>query len=893
MTTLTPKAYQEAVLESVRRYFDACHRLGDPDAAFYQTTRDLWGEGSPYRPIAGFPEEMPYFCLRVPTGGGKTRLAARSVELVNSRLLRSEHSVILWLVPSNAIREQTLKALKNPDHPYHTDLRQAGPVSVMDLAEAKSLTRATADTSTVIIVSTVQAFRREDTEGLKVYESSGALMHHFDDLDEAQRANLLTESTDQGETLTPYSLANVLRLRRPFILVDEAHNSRTELSFETLARFRPSGILELTATPDTEKTPSNVLHSVSAVELKMEEMIKLPIQLEVEPDWQKCLAWAIDRRDQLHQAARGEHNAGAAYLRPLVLIQAQPRRKGIDTLDVEATKAELIANHNIPEEEIVIATGEQRGLEQLEKEYDGGIFSSKCPVRYVLTQQALAEGWDCAFAYVLVSLTGVKSSTAVEQLLGRILRQPEAKRRQNEALNRCYAYVVSDDFSSTANALRDRLVEGAGFEQKEAAAFVAAARTEQTKLDLGSGRIRITPVEVPLTEKPDLKSLTKDTRKKLTWTAKTKTLTITAPLDEQEGKSLQAAVTWDESRDALARAAEASRTDAIELLSTASERGLDFRIPQLAVVIHDELQLFDDPEVLDYPWDLPLEQAEPTDDTLKKLGYANRVHDGGTIDVADEGQVTVRFMTDLERDLGLAYKPEHWDEAKLAAWLCRNLPDPAITHASKLAFVSGWLARLLARDEFDLGRANRQKFLVRSLIDSEIRDLRQAALSTAYQTTFFSDGSEDRVRVGSDYLFEFHPDAYAPDKDYDGRYGDADFRHHYYPRVGDFDSEEEFLCACQLEQWAAQGRISFWVRNLVRKPISSFFLQQADGRFYPDFVCKLPDDTILVVEYKGGDRYDSAKPDRDIGNLWAEMSEGKCRFVMVTEKMWEKIERKL
>jgi type III restriction enzyme len=72
----------------------------------------------------------------------------------------------------------------------------------------------------------------------------------------------------------------------------------------------------------------------------------------------------------------------------------------------------------------------------------------------------------------------------------------------------------------------------------------------------------------------------------------------------------------------------------------------------------------------------------------------------------------------------------------------------------------------------------------------------------------------------------------------------------------------------------------------VRKPCSSFFLQTAEGRFYPDFVCRLPDKKVLVVEYKGGDRYAAAKVDRDIGELWAELSDGRCRFVMVTDKNW-------
>ena len=892
MTPLTPKNYQEAVLGSVAAYFQFCHETGDPNTAFYQTTMELWGKGSQYRPIAGFPADMPYFCLRVPTGGGKTRIAARAVELVNSQLLRTEHSIILWLVPSNAIREQTYKALKNREHPYHRDLRLAGPVTVIDLAEAKSITRPTLDTSTVVIVATVQAFRREDTEYLKVYESSGALMHHFAGLDDGQRANLLTESGGTGPPTIAFSLANVLRLRRPFIIVDEAHNSRSPLSFDTLARFRPSGILELTATPDTKFTPSNVLHSVSATELKAEDMIKLPILLETIADWQKCLTTAIDRREQLHEAARLEHNAGASYLRPLILIQAQARKTGTETLDVSAVKQELISNHNIPEDEIVIATGEERGLELLDKAYEGGILSPKCPVRFVLTQQALAEGWDCASAYILVSMAGVKSSTAVEQLLGRILRQPQAEKRSNAALNRCYAYVVSDDFSSTANALRDRLVEGSGFEEREASSFVAAGREEQARLDMGSGSVKIRPVEIELAEKPNLLELPKATKAKLTWDARKKVLTIFSPLTEQEAETLKASVIWEASKTLITKAALASRTSAVVVFQTPSQRGLDFRVPQMAVMVHGELLLFDDPEVLEYPWNLPTVHAAPDEGSLRSLQLGDSVRDGGMIDI-DDGKLKVQFMAELERDLGLAYRPDHWTEARLAAWICRNLPDPYTTHASKTAFVSGWLGKLLDHEQYDLARANRQKFLIRQLIEAQIKHLRKAAVRLAYQQTLFGDERAERVKVDGSYSFEFHPDTYAPDRDYDGRHGEADFQHHYYPRIGDFDSKEEYLCACELEKWAARGRIDFWVRNLVRKPCSSFFLQTAEGRFYPDFICRLPDKTILVVEYKGAMLYQAANPDRAVGELWAEMSAGRCRFVMVTDKQWGVIEAKL
>jgi type III restriction enzyme len=897
VTSFTPKTYQSQVLDSVEAYFKACHELPSPSIAFTATTERLWGRGNPYNPLSGFPADMPYFCLRVPTGGGKTWLAAKSVALVDTHLLRCEHSVVLWLVPSKPIRAQTLRALRDRQHPYHTALREAGPITVMDLEEAKSVTRATLDTSTTIIVATRQAFQVEEEECRKVYQSSGALMHHFDNLSPTQRDELLTEG-EGTDRITPCSLANVLRLRRPFVVVDEAHNNRTELAFDMLARFRPSGVMELTATPDLERTPSNVLHSVSAAELKAEEMIKLPVVLETEPNWQQCLADAIGRRDALHKLADEERRAGAAYLRPLVLIQSEPRRAGVDTLDFERVRNELITNHGIPGSEIVVATGEEKGLEQIDVDYKLGIADPACPVKFVITQKALAEGWDCPFAYILVSMASLHSATAVEQLLGRVLRQPGASHRQARALNQSYAFVVSRNFAETASALRDRLVAGAGFERREVTEFVTAAKAEQSRLDLEghAGRVVVRPVAITLSEKPDLKSVPKPVRDKVTWDGKLNTLTISTPLTEDEAEILKASVTTETAAAAIIEAAEISRTTAIEFFQTPAELGERFRVPQLALRVQGELQLFDDPEMLEYPWDLSPYDAAPTADDLSALGAGLKVSEGGEIDVDDaSGKVVSRFLPELQRDLGLVYQPENWDEIRLAAWLCRNLLEQSLTHADKQAFVAAWLTELLRREGFTLARANLQKFLVRNLLEARIRDLRRQAVGKAFQQALFGDDAASRVAVTDQYAFEFHAQAYAPSRDYDGRFGHFDFRKHFYGRIGDFDSKEEFECACWLDIQAQQGRIQFWVRNLVRREGSSFFLQKADGRFYPDFLCQLPGTngkpgTVLAVEYKGADRWTAAEDDRLIGGLWANLSEGRCRFVMVKDKRWDWVE---
>lgn len=889
MAAFQPKAYQQSVLDSIEAYFRACHDCGDANRAFYDTTLRLWGIGSRYQPIEGFSAGMPYFCLRVPTGGGKTWIAARSVQLVNSQLLRTEHSVILWLVPSNAIREQTLKALRNREHPWHAALRETGAVTVLDLDEAKSVTRSTLDTSTTVIVSTVQAFRREDREGLKVYESNGALMPHFEGLNAEQRANLLRD----GET-TPYSFGNVLRLRRPFLIVDEAHNSRTPLSFSTFAIFRPSGIMELTATPDRDTTPSNVLHSVSAAELKAEEMIKLPIVLETQPDWQQCLADAIDCRNQLQALAETDRREGAPYLRPIVLIQAERRSHAVETRHADVVRESLVANHGVPAEEIVIATGEQRGLEQIEHEFVQGIADGRCPVKFVITQQALAEGWDCPFAYVLMSLASLHSEKAVEQLLGRILRQPNAKRRANDALNQSYAFVVSDDFAATAQSLRDRLVEGAGFERVAAAEFVRAAAPEQHLLPGGSPALVALPVVIRA-ESLDPAGLTGTLKEKVALDKATNTLMLHELLTPAETRRLIAATRDEATRAAVVGGIEEMQRRAVVSLLTPAEENRRLLVPQLALRVQGELVLFDDPEVLDYPWDLSIYNADPTNDQLARLDALLRVAERGIVDTDEKGHIVTAFIPTLEHDIAVAYTPEHWDEVRLAAWLCRNLPDTSATHASKWAFVTRWLGGLLRTQRYDLARANRQKFHIRDLLEVEIRRLRLEAVRQAYQQTLFGDERSERVSVDASLPYAFHLTAYAPNREYDGQYGWHDFKKHYYRRIGDFDTKPEFECAIHLDNWAQEGRIEFWVRNLIRKEGCSFFFQKADGRFYPDFLCQLPGGVVLAVEYKGEDRWSlpESEEDRRIGALWEEMSEGRCRFVMVTNRNWTAIEQKL
>jgi type III restriction enzyme len=239
---ITSKDYQERVLDSLREFFRLTAHTGTPDVAFREVTR-RFGESGPYFPVVaeGLGSRMPYVCLRVPTGGGKTLLACYSAGLAQQEYMRAERAVVLWLVPSNTILDQTADALRDPRHPYRRTLELAcGTVEVVTIEEALRLSRATVEGQMVVIVSTIQSFRAEDTAGRKVYEQNGAFADHLLNNPTGRSGDLL-----QGTDGKPKpSLVNMLRLRRPIVIVDEAHNARTDLSFSTLGQVLPSCIVE-------------------------------------------------------------------------------------------------------------------------------------------------------------------------------------------------------------------------------------------------------------------------------------------------------------------------------------------------------------------------------------------------------------------------------------------------------------------------------------------------------------------------------------------------------------------------------------------------------------------------------------------------------------------------
>lgn len=869
------KDYQVRVLTSLRDYFKDCERIGNADTAYYEATRRTAGSGIQYRPVPELPG-LPYICLRIPTGGGKTLVACHSVGVAAQQLLQTDRSVVLWLVPSNAIREQTLNALRDIRHPYRAALESTlGSVSILDISEALYVEAAVLASDTVIIVSTMQAFRVNDTEGRKVYEDDGMLMSHFTGLP----SGIIDKLDKRPEGSTIHSFANVLRIHRPVVIVDEAHNARTNLSFETLARFNPSCIIEFTATPDREHNPSNVLYSVSAAELYAEDMIKLPIRLETRPQWKELLADAVATHARLQSLALAEGRETGEYIRPIMLVQAQPRREGRETLTVEVVERTLIEDCDIPREQIARATGTDRELDGID------ILAPDCKIKFVITVQALREGWDCPFAYVLCSVAEMSSSTAVEQILGRIMRLPGAKRKVRGELNLAYAFAASQNFFEAANALTDALVQN-GFNKQEARELITQSRVAETGSLFADPQEFMGTITVRVPEAPMISTLPPEIREKVLINQDAGTLTFKGVMSDHERDALKGCFTTSEGEASVERAYRKSLGLPAEDSGSPSERGEIFSVPVLAVKQGELFEVFEQTHFLDTPWSLAqcdhlLSEAEFT------AGRVEAQH--GEITISERGKIEARFISELHLQTTFLNETHGQTLPQLVHWLDRSIPHPDITPSDSGVFLTRLVRDLIDNRGFTLDQLARDKYRLRDAVAAKINRHRQNAYTSSYQKLLLPD-SPTPLTVTPEVCFSYDPLRYPYNFLYQGAYK---FSKHYYPQVGDLRGEgEEFQCAQFID---SLSEIKFWIRNLERRPLHSFWLQTSTDKFYPDFVGLLNDGRYIVIEYKGEDRWsnDDSKEKRDLGELWEARSGKRCLFVMPKGRDFQAIRTKV
>ena len=424
------KPYQNSVLKDLEDYLKIYAENKNLEA----TWTKYHGEKEPrYKDrIKG----VPNVCLKIPTGGGKTFLACAALKKIFENLPH-KFKFVIWLVPNDAILTQTTAALQNSDHAYRQKINSDFQSRVdfftkEELLQAQNISASSINENLSICVLSYASLRIDSRKKdvRKVYNENGAL-----------------ENLAQFLQVEEPTLIDILRAVNPVVIVDESHNTKSDLSVEMLQNLNPSFILELTATP---KNFSNVISIVSSQTLKDAEMIKLPVIVYNPFDKETLIQSVINQRKNLEARAAAEEK----YIRPIALFQAAPNTND-DAETFDKIKNDLI-RAGIDKDEIKIKTANINELGNTD------LNDENCPVRYIITINALKEGWDCPFAYILASLANKNSDTDVEQLVGRILRQPNTSTCTDKFLNSAYIFTCSVNFGNTVEKIVQTL-NGEGF----------------------------------------------------------------------------------------------------------------------------------------------------------------------------------------------------------------------------------------------------------------------------------------------------------------------------------------------------------------------------------------------------------------------------------------------
>ncbi len=450
------KNYQKKVMDNLSSYMNCLNRCENIISAW----REYWFRQDINVGLGGVPSYkdnisgVPHICMKVPTGGGKTFMACSSIKRIYDVMPLDKPKVVVWLVPSDPILRQTINTLSNPSHPYRQklDMDFSGKVGVYtkdQLLNGQNFSPDTVREMLTVCILSYSSLRIDSTKKdvRKVYQENGNLLRFADYYKE--KDILLADTPDTA-------LMQVLRQLSPVTIVDESHNAESDLSVEMLKNLNPSFVLDLTATP---RSNSNILSYVDARELKKENMVKLPVVVFNRTSLQSVIQDALQLRGCIEKQAQDEEAAGGKYIRPIILFQAQPNIKGKDNETFDRIKQKLI-DIGVPEDEIAIKTSDVDDLK------DTDLMSRDCKIRYIITVNALKEGWDCPFAYILASLANKTSKVDVEQIVGRILRQPYTEKHTSALLNTSYVLTCSNDFHTTLESVVSGLNQ-AGFSRRD------------------------------------------------------------------------------------------------------------------------------------------------------------------------------------------------------------------------------------------------------------------------------------------------------------------------------------------------------------------------------------------------------------------------------------------
>jgi len=852
------KPYQQQVINDLSSFLEHIQETKDVKNAFY----DFWANHprTPLPPFSGTAIEpyknnvprVPHICLKVPTAGGKTFIACNAIRTIFDAFEYDKPKAVVWLVPSITILDQTIKNLKDTSHPYRQKINShfGNKVEVFDksaLLQGSGFNATSVKEQLNIFVLSFDSIRTANKEGRKVFEQNGSL----------QSFETLLGKDEE------ISLMKVMQFLNPLVVVDESHNAETNLSVEMLKGFNPCFILDLTATP---RNNSNIISFIDALELKRENMVKLPVIVYNHQDKTEVINSSLQLQKRLEIQAIEEEKKGGKYIRPIVLFQAQPKN-GKDFLNEEEEKSnvqklkEKLIELKIPVEQIKIKTASINEIKGID------LMSKDCEVRFIITINALKEGWDCPFAYILASLADKSSAVDVEQILGRVLRQPWVMKHNFPLLNLSYVLTASSKFLDTL----DNIVKGlnkAGFSDKDYK-LADTTVTETPKQPDPFQQLTLTmPTIDPIETSTDITSDIDTSRIVLP----SDTVTPSDSVSEIENTALEQNQVFEKTVSEMDATNTTALPTAIQsLVKTYSIKDIfkvqaeQINLPQFYLKIPAN-DLFGQTEE-----ELPLEKENLLEGFALSKADTNIAFDSITSEL---------YKVDLDET-----KKEHTPTfVRLDGFVKESVMAYILDPARKGSRVKNFAKRIMdiIGNLYPIPDKEIEKYITRILEDfkdEQFNDLANneytytdkiklkiKSLSETFAEKKFKDFLDtDKVFIKPTFQL---PKNVTPGQT------SKDIPKSLYEKEGSMNGFEERV----INEIGNMPNIAFWTRNIERRG----FRINGFVNHYPDFIIHTKSGKSILLETKG-DHLD-AEPKIRLGGLWASKAGNNYRYFMVYER---------
>lgn len=861
------KPYQQGVINDLSTFLTTLQDSKTPAEAYkiywenklgFKSRQLLDGSWEGMKPYQDNVPNAAHIAVKVPTAGGKTFIAVNALHTLDQYFNQGNAKAVVWLVPWSNLLQQTVANLSNPDHPYRQKLNalfgnRVGVYEKAQLLQGANFNPSTATEQLNIFVFNFASLRvnSRKKDDRKVYQENGALEPFRHLIDQSQVL------ADTDET----ALINVIRSLNPVVIVDESHNAETDLSKEMLQNLNPSLVLELTATP---RKSSNIISFVSAFALKKENMVKLPVIVYNHHKKEEVISNALHLRRELEIIAEDEEKETGKSIRPIILFQAQSNIKGKNNTTFAKIKEKLL-KLGIEEDEIKIKTAQIDELKGID------LSAKDCRVKYIITINALKEGWDCPNAYILASLADKSSPVEVEQILGRVLRQPYVMQHQSALLNMSYVLTASAKFNDTLDNIVKGLQES-GFSRDDYVAeeLPLATDDENTVLqdDLFTPQnpnMETTPSDEDF-EVDEISFNSHDTMTPSTTNATIAALTEKA---KAEGEAFSRSVQSSEVNENATLMSEAMNKTpkSYQIKSEFKQIADNLCLPQFVIRNTDELQssLFPD---LNEKWQLLhkdrlLDNFKLTecntklvfDDITREIRAVDIDEQRGNAEIKTIGERAQAIMTEK-----ILSAPQDSQVEKLSRYIVEKLGDMTPIRQQDLqVYVNRVFENL---DGEQVRNVLNNDFVFVKKLKDKIKRLTEEYAQNRFQVMI------DSNKIKTEPRFDFH-ERITPLR------LSTSISCSLYEREGDMNDYEQKMVL----DIAGLENIIFWHRNLER---GKGFVINGFISHYPDIICYTKSGNVVLIETKGDHlTTPESRSKNRLGKKWAQLAGEQFKYFMV------------